>query len=109
MADRRTLLRGSAALATGTWLTGCTTTAFVHRSSHFLARYIASGALGKGTWLNGLYTALRPYASGEAYQNYTDPRLTNWRQAYYGSAAGRLTQLKHQWDPDRLFDFPQAL
>jgi hypothetical protein len=86
-----------------------TATAFVHRSSHFLAQYIAAGALGNGTWLTGLYTALRPYASGEAYQNYTDPRLTNWRHAYYGSAAGRLTQLKHQWDPNRLFDFPQAL
>ncbi|MCQ4084581.1 FAD-binding oxidoreductase [Streptomyces sp. RB6PN25] len=86
-----------------------TATAFVHRGSRFLAQYIASGALSNGSWLNGLYAAMRPYASGEAYQNYTDPALTDWRRAYYGAAAGRLTQLKHQWDPERLFDFPQAL
>ena len=29
-------------------------------------------------------------ASGAAYQNYTDPTLTNWRTAYYGDAANRL-------------------
>jgi FAD/FMN-containing dehydrogenase len=86
-----------------------TATAFVHRSSRFLAQYLASGALSNSTWLDGLYTAMRPYASGQAYQNYTDPRLPNWRQAYYGPAADRLTRLKHQWDPDRLFDFPHAL
>ncbi|MBY8885076.1 FAD-dependent oxidoreductase [Streptomyces sp. PTM05] len=84
-------------------------TAFVHRTSRFLAQYIASDALSGTGWLNGLWTAMRPYASGAAYQNYTDPALTNWRQAYYGPAAARLTALKRQYDPSRVFDFPQAL
>jgi FAD/FMN-containing dehydrogenase len=52
---------------------------------------------------------MRPYASGAAYQNYPDPALTDWRTAYYGSAAPRLARLKKQYDPTRLFDFPQAL
>ena len=43
---------------------------------------------------------LRRYASGAAYQNYTDPALTAWRTAYYGSAAARLTELKKKYDPD---------
>lgn len=52
---------------------------------------------------------MAPHASGAAYQNYTDPTLTNWRQAYYGDAATRLTALKKQYDPNRFFSFPQAL
>lgn len=84
-------------------------TAFVHRRSRFLAQYIASDGLSRTTWLDTLYAAMRRYASGSAYQNYADPALKDWRQAYYGPAAARLTELKKKYDPDRLFDFPQAL
>ncbi|MFI6053979.1 FAD-binding oxidoreductase [Streptomyces violascens] len=89
-------------------------TAFVHRTSRVLAQYIASwqaGALGatQQSWLTRTHGAMRPYASGAAYQNYPDPQLTDWRTAYYGAAAPRLAQLKKQYDPTRLFDFPQAL
>lgn len=52
---------------------------------------------------------MRRYASGAAYQNYTDPTLSNWRAAYYGSAADKLTRLKTRYDPTRLFAFQQAL
>ncbi|WP_405681415.1 FAD-binding oxidoreductase [Streptomyces sp. NBC_01238] len=89
-------------------------TAFVHRRSRVLAQYI--GAWRAGTagsaqqdWLKDTHAAMRRYASGAAYQNYTDPTLTDWRRAYYGSAADRLTRLKKQYDPGRLFAFPQAL
>lgn len=87
---------------------GTLATAFVHRTSRFLAQYIASDALSTTGWLDGLHSAMRPYASGAAYQNYADPTLTSWRQAYYGPASGRLAVLRHQWDPDRVFDAPQA-
>lgn len=91
-----------------------TSTAFVHRRSRMLAQYIASWQAGtSGTtaqsWLATAHKAMSPYASGAAYQNYTDPTLTNWRKAYYGDAAPRLTALKKQYDPDRFFTFPQAL
>ncbi|MFF9511101.1 FAD-binding oxidoreductase [Streptomyces sp. NPDC014724] len=89
-------------------------TAFVHRGSRVLAQYI--GAWRPGTaggaqqdWLKNTHAAMRRYASGAAYQNYSDPTLTDWRRAYYGSAADRLTELKKQYDPERLFAFPQAL
>ena len=49
------------------------------------------------------------HASGAAYQNYTDPTLTNWKKAYYGEATPRLTTIKKQYDPNRFFTFPQAL
>lgn len=89
-------------------------TAFVHRRSRMLAQYIGSWRPGTaGTaqqnWLKGTHAALHPYASGAAYQNYTDPKLNDWRKAYYGTAAGRLTRLKREYDPGRLFTFPQAL
>jgi hypothetical protein len=91
-----------------------TATAFVHRRSRMLAQYIASWRAGtSGTtaqsWLTSAHTSMRSYASGAAYQNYTDPTLTNWRTAYYGDAAGRLAQLKHQYDPHGFFTFPQSL
>ncbi|MBT2386229.1 BBE domain-containing protein, partial [Streptomyces sp. ISL-11] len=89
-------------------------TAFVHRRSRFLAQYLTSWAAGGSgapqvSWLDGTHAALRRYASGAAYQNYADAGLKDWRKAYYGDAAGRLAKLKGQYDPERLFDFPQAL
>ncbi|MFC9115127.1 MULTISPECIES: FAD-binding oxidoreductase [Streptomyces] len=91
-----------------------TATAFVHRDSRVLAQYLASwGPDAPGTairaWLTDTHRAMRPHASGAAYQNYTDPDLTDWRRAYYGDAAPRLTRLKRRLDPDRVFTYPQAL
>ncbi|MEU6146538.1 FAD-binding oxidoreductase [Streptomyces sp. NPDC047081] len=91
-----------------------TATAFVHRRSRMLAQYIASWHAGTtGTtaqsWLTKTHDAMKPYASGAAYQNYTDPTLTNWRKAYYGDAATRLASVKKQYDPNRFFTYPQAL
>jgi FAD/FMN-containing dehydrogenase len=86
-----------------------TDTAFYHRTSLFLAQYLASNALSTTPWLDTTHTALRRYASGAAYQNYTDPTLTTWRTAYYGPNAPRLTTLKSHLDPHHLFTFPQSL
>ncbi|MFJ8717604.1 FAD-binding oxidoreductase [Streptomyces violaceus] len=91
-----------------------TSTAFVHRRSRMLAQYIAAwrpgttGATARD-WLASAHKSMRPHASGAAYQNYTDPTLTNWRKAYYGEAATRLTKLKNEYDPNRFFTYPQAL
>ncbi|WP_329120488.1 FAD-binding oxidoreductase [Streptomyces sp. NBC_01465] len=89
-------------------------TAFVHRRSRFLAQYIASWRPGTSgstqqNWLKDTHSAMRRYASGGAYQNYTDPTLTDWRSAYFGDAAARLTALKKQYDPEKVFNYPQSL
>ncbi|MET9070939.1 FAD-binding oxidoreductase [Streptomyces sp. NPDC004232] len=91
-----------------------TATAFVHRRSRMLAQYIASwGAGASGTtaqsWLTSAHGAMQPYASGAAYQNYTDPTLSNWRKAYYGDAASRLGKVKQSYDPQRFFSYAQGL
>jgi hypothetical protein len=52
---------------------------------------------------------MQPYANGQAYQNYIDPDLTNWPQAYYAQNYARLQQVKKTYDPTRLFNFPQAI
>ncbi len=92
-------------------------TAFVHRDALFLAQYTTDWTNGAATagisnqhaWLRSFWRSMRPYASGQAYQNYIDPDLTTWRQAYYGANYIRLTQVKHTYDPTRLFTFPQAI
>lgn len=92
-------------------------TAFVHRDSAFLAQYLAywpesataAEAARHRAWLDGLWRDLRPWASGRAYQNYIDPELAGWREAYYGPNLDRLERVRRTYDPDRLFRFPQAL
>ncbi|MGW9071451.1 FAD-binding oxidoreductase [Streptomyces yangpuensis] len=92
-------------------------TAFVHRDSAFLGQYLvhwpesapASDVARHEAWLDGLWRDLRPWASGRAYQNYIDPKLSGWREAYYGPNLARLEEVRRTHDPDRLFRFPQAV
>ena len=110
-------------------------TAFVHRDALFLAQYSTSwtAQAGAGTeagnalapglaagantaavtrqraWLKSLHAAMRPYASGQAYQNYADPDLTDWQRAYYGTNYPRLQRVKAAVDPADVFRFPQSV
>ncbi|MFD3807129.1 FAD-binding oxidoreductase [Streptomyces sp. NPDC058619] len=92
-------------------------TAFVHRGAAFLAQYLvywpdsapAAEAARHQAWLDGLWEGLRPWASGRAYQNYADPKLPGWREAYYGPNLPRLEAVRRAYDPERLFRFPQAV
>ena len=92
-------------------------TAFVHRDALFGAQYTTTwpdGAASAGvarqrSWQQSFWQSMRGYASGQAYQNYIDPALTNWQQAYYGANYGRLAKVKGSYDPGRLFSFPQAI
>ncbi|MEU8841532.1 FAD-binding oxidoreductase [Streptomyces roseus] len=92
-------------------------TAFVHRDCAFLTQYLAYWPASASPaqvsahqgWLDGLWQDLRPWASGRAYQNYIDPRLPTWREAYYGPNLARLEAVRRTYDPDRLFRFPQAI
>ena len=92
-------------------------TAFVHRNALFSAQYTTGWTVGASstgisnqhTWLRKYWNSMRRYASGEAYQNYVDPDLANWRQAYYGANYTRLAAVKQKYDPAALFTFPQAI
>ncbi|MCB9737092.1 MAG: FAD-binding oxidoreductase [Deltaproteobacteria bacterium] len=92
-------------------------TAYVHRDHRFQAEYVihwgAKTAPAKVeanlAWLRGLYAAMRPWASGECYQNYPDTDRSDWRQAYYGQNLAHLEACKKALDPDRVFHGPQVL
>jgi FAD/FMN-containing dehydrogenase len=92
-------------------------TAFVHRNALFSMQYTASWnptdpaslISTNVSWLSDTWQAMRPYVNGEAYQNYIDPDLADWQQAYYGANLPRLQQVKAAYDPANLFQFAQSI
>ena len=92
-------------------------TAFVHRDARCTVQYSAgwgdrapaSTIAANRRWLRSSWESMRPYVSGEAYQNYADPDLSDWAVAYYGANLGRLEQVKAAYDPDNVFRFPQSV
>jgi FAD/FMN-containing dehydrogenase len=82
-------------------------TAFVHRGARFCIQYLTYD--GGHDWLRSAWRSLRPYVSGQAYQNYIDPELPSWREAYYGANLPRLEEIRRAVDPEHRFNFPQAI
>ncbi len=82
-------------------------TAFVHRNQLACIQYYI-GANNSG-WVNRARSIMRPYVSGQSYQNYLDKNLKHWQQAYYGSNYPRLQQIRKKYDPHHFFNFPQAI
>ena len=92
-------------------------TAFAHRDLLFLVSMDTSWSTGDSPhtvsanleWLDDLHTEMGEFAGDAAYVNFTDPALRDWRSGYYGANHPRLAQIKRRYDPDRLFDFGQAV
>jgi hypothetical protein len=82
-------------------------TAFVHRDALACIQYLTYS--GGASWLKSTHASMRPYVSGMAYQNYTDPELQQWQGAYYGSNYARLAGVQRRVDPYHYFKFPQAI
>jgi FAD/FMN-containing dehydrogenase len=60
-------------------------------------------------WIERIAAAMLPWSSGQSYQNYIDPSLANWQEAYYGPNYERLQKVKQRYDPARFFNFAQAV
>ena len=50
-------------------------------------------------WMVQLWESVLPHTSGRCYQNFQDPELPDWANAYYGDNLARLVGLKAEWDP----------
>jgi FAD/FMN-containing dehydrogenase len=92
-------------------------TAYPHRDALFLIGHVvllpdavpapdreqrALSYLDKG------FALLEPLSSG-SYVNFPDPRLADWRRAYWGDNHARLAEVKRRYDPTRLFRLPQGV
>ncbi len=92
-------------------------TAFVHRDGLFMAQFTttwrdsatSSQTRAQQAWLRAFHQTMTPYASGQAYQNYLDPELAGWQQAYYGANYPRLLQVRAKYDPDHVLKLPQGI
>jgi FAD/FMN-containing dehydrogenase len=96
---------------------GAGETAFVHRNAVSCAQYSVtyptappshSAQTAAAAWLQHIHDAFEPVTQG-SYQNYIDPTLADWEQAYYGSNLARLRQVKRAHDPDDVFHFAQSI
>ena len=97
--------------------TGASETAFVHRDAIACAQYSVtfpsatpetSATATASAWLENLHQLFSPVTQG-SYQNYIDPSLANWQQAYYGANLPRLRRVKQRYDPDDVFHFAQSI
>ncbi|HEX6389073.1 MAG TPA: BBE domain-containing protein, partial [Solirubrobacteraceae bacterium] len=94
-----------------------TATAFVHRAQRLHCAYLsfwgtsdpAPVAAACAQWVRDTQALLAPHASGEAFQNYIDPELENWEQAYFGANLARLRAVKRRYDPAGRFAFAQGV
>jgi FAD/FMN-containing dehydrogenase len=94
-----------------------TATAYVHRSAQAAIEYeidwfndASDGEIADHLgWVDVLDRALRPYFNGEAYQNFIDPTLQDWQQAYYAENFDRLVAVKRRYDPANLFNSAQGI
>jgi FAD/FMN-containing dehydrogenase len=92
-------------------------TAFVHRDELFQVKHAAAVDLdtplgekeAAHRWVNASWTAVHPWGSGRVFQNFPDPDLDGWANAYYGSNLDRLLRIKARYDPERFFRAHQSL
>jgi len=60
-------------------------------------------------WLDGYMKIIEPYSNGQQYQNYPRRNTPNYPQAFWGDAYPGLQQVKAQYDPLNVFQFPMGI
>jgi FAD/FMN-containing dehydrogenase len=120
-ADRRpgqSRISLSAGLAGQVNAVGRTDTAYVHRTSTYHLDFTVTlpspapsveEIAASRTWANAGFHAIDEFSNGESYQNYTDPQLDDWPQAYYAENYPRLLRVKRTYDPHTFFRFDQSI
>jgi hypothetical protein len=91
-------------------------TAFVHREERFQLKHAvtiavdASGSEGEAAQrqVDRWWATVHPWGSARVFQNFTDPDLDRWSDAYYGPHVDRLLRVKVRYDPANLFRLDQS-
>lgn len=60
-------------------------------------------------WLDAFHNQMTPFTSPHSYQNFIDPKETDYLHAYYGAHLQRLREVKRRYDPQNVFHFPQSI
>ena len=92
-------------------------TAFVHRDQLFQLKHAAvvgadappDAQAAAHRAATRSWASVHPWGSGRVFQNFADPDLEHWAEAYYGSNLPRLVHIKARYDPTNRFHFPQSL
>lgn len=96
---------------------GVTDTAYVHRDSDFILEMEASWSpldtpdtvKRQQAWLSEYFAAMQRFVRPQSYVNFPSRDLPNWLNAYYGRNVAKLCEVKRQYDPDNVFNFPQSI
>jgi FAD/FMN-containing dehydrogenase len=90
---------------------GAGETAFGHRGALATVQYTATYDSGPATpatsYVRGFRSAMTSSWGTGAYVNYADSSITDYQQAYFGSNADRLADVRSTYDPDGFFTQPQ--
>ena len=92
-------------------------TAFVHRDELFQLKHSAvvtpdaPAGLKQAAhrWVTRSWASVHRWGSGRVFQNFADPELEDWADAYYGPNYQRLVRVKARYDPANFFHFHQSL
>jgi FAD binding domain/Berberine and berberine like len=92
-------------------------TAFVHRTELLQLKHAltidpeaSTGAkTTAGRWVDRSWASVHPWGSGRVFQNFVDPNLEGWANAYYGTNYDRLVQVKARYDAKGFFRFHQSI
>jgi FAD/FMN-containing dehydrogenase len=92
-------------------------TAFVHRTALFQLKHAAvvdapvtsAAAAAAQGWANRSWASVHPWGSGRVFQNFADPDLEDWADAYYGPNYARLVRVKARYDPGNVFGHGQSI
>ena len=92
-------------------------TAFVHRDELFQLKHSVtvdpeaspSEKEQAHRWVVRSWESVHPWGSGRVFQNFVDPELHGWEEAYYGTNYDRLVRVKAQYDPTGFFRFHQSI
>jgi FAD/FMN-containing dehydrogenase len=92
-------------------------TAFVHRDELFQLKHavVVKPDASKGVkeaahrQVTRSWLSVHPWGSGRVFQNFADPDLDGWADAYYGPNLDRLVGVKARYDPGNVFRFDQSL